>query len=438
MSDEFIRAFEQQEALRQMTSSFEDLRRHIDPAWDAAYGRLGIGSAMMDYFRQDEAHRKMLSGLADVGGTAKIAQEFEAKLLGQEEVCRKMLSALADVGNVTGIAEDFERQRELLELHAKEQRHLELFDSQSDIRRLMNATAEAQQTYQVLFRLPEVSELSRIAHEVMEQASLARTVLGTEERLQLAMAKMNSPWLQIEESLTSAKAFSEIIAIGNGINSLPAFDHDFAEALRPRLGDWRDRLTPAASTLSHPSLRSGFYVERGFDRGLTDFTTLAFDESMRIADLREPASTESVEQHDSFERTKEAFDRLQRFEVALRRFIERVMRAAFGNGWMKRQLPPNMLANWIDKRDKAVKAGHAEHPLIDYADFTDYRAIIERKDNWNAVFWMVFGRAEDVRESFQRLFPVRIATMHARLITRDDEFLLLVETKRVLRAIGGK
>ena len=39
-------------------------------------------------------------------------------------------------------------------------------------------------------------------------------------------------------------------------------------------------------------------------------------------------------------------------------------------------------------------------------------------------------------ESFQRLFPVRIATMHARLINWDDELLLLVETKRVLRAIG--
>ena len=85
-----------------------------------------------------------------------------------------------------------------------------------------------------------------------------------------------------------------------------------------------------------------------------------------------------------------------------------------------------------------MKAGYSEQPLIDYADFTDYRAIIERKDNWNAVFKPVFGRAEDVRESFQRLFPVRITTMHARLITRDDELLLLVETKRVLKAIRGQ
>lgn len=84
---------------------------------------------------------------------------------------------------------------------------------------------------------------------------------------------------------------------------------------------------------------------------------------------------------------------------------------------------------------QAVKGGQPEQPLIDYADFADYRQIIERKDNWNTVFKPVFGRAEDVRESFQRLFPVRIATMHARIVTQDDELLLVVETKRVLKAI---
>lgn len=47
-------------------------------------------------------------------------------------------------------------------------------------------------------------------------------------------------------------------------------------------------------------------------------------------------------------------------------------------------------------------------------------------------------RTKDIRESLQRLFPVRIATMHARLTTRDDELLLLVEPKRVLKAIGRR
>lgn len=407
MSDELRRILEQQEALRRMMEPFGNLQQHIDPLIDT-YKHLGIGSATMDFLRQEEERRKMLSSLGDVSAVAKASQ-------------------------------DFERQRKLLEGPVEEARRLGLFDPQSDIRKSITATIEAQQAYERLFRLPEVSELGGIAHEIMERAGLARTVLGGEDALRTAMAAMRSPWFQIEEGLTSAKAFSEIIAIGRGIDSFRPFDYVFAASLRPDLGDWRDLLSPLPEPLIDPVLRSGFYVERGFDPDLTDFTPSAFDEGLWIAGLSEQDATVSVDaRENSFARATRAFDQLQRFEVALRRFIERVMQDAFGDDWMKRQLPPNMLETWIDKRDKAVKAGHAEQPLIDYADFTDYRAIIERRDNWNTVFKPVFGRTEDVRESLQRLSPVRIATMHARLITRDDELLLLVETKRVLRAIGPK
>lgn len=407
MSDEFRRFWEQQEALQRKMDSFGDVWRHVDKL-GGAYKRLGIGAATMDFLRQEEERRKMLSGLADFGSAAKIAQ-------------------------------DFERQRKLLEGPVEEARRLGLFDPQSDFRKSISVALEAKQAYDRLFRLPEIPEIGVIARDAMERVSLARTVLGTQEHLQAAMAAMRSPWLQIEESFTSAKAFSRIIAMGRGIESLRPFDHDFTAALRPALGDWRDMLSPTPELLIDPVVRSGFYLERGFDPDLTDFTTSAFDEGLRIAGLRESESPESVEdEEDNFVRAKEAFDQLRRFEIAIRRFIAQVMQAAFGDDWMKRQLPPNMLDAWTDKRDKAVKAGHPVQPLIDYADFTDYRAIIERKDNWNAVFKPVFGRAEDIRESFQRLFPVRIATMHARLITRDDELLLLFETKRLLKAIGTK
>lgn len=405
MSDEFRRLWEKQEALRRMMDPLSDLRRHIDPLEDV-YKQLGAGSTMMDFLRQEEERRKMLD-LIDVGGLAKITQ-------------------------------DYEHHRKLIEGPLEEARRLGLFNPESDARKLISETLEARLVYENLYRLPEMSELERIAHEAMEKTSLARTVLGTEDRLQAAMAAMCSPWLQVNESLASAKAFSEIIAMGRGIENFPAFDQGFTAALRSGLGDWRDLQMPALEPLLDPMLRSGFYVEQGFDPSLTDFTPLAFDESLRVAGLREPETVESDnEQEEDFARAKDAFDRLQRFEVALRRFIARVMQAAFGDGWMRRQLPPNMLENWIHKRDVAVKAGQAEQPLIDYADFTDYKAIIERKDNWSIVFKPVFGRPEDVRESFQRLFPVRIATMHARFITQDDELLLLVETRRVLKTISG-
>jgi hypothetical protein len=142
------------------------------------------------------------------------------------------------------------------------------------------------------------------------------------------------------------------------------------------------------------------------------------------------------EEEAGFERTNDAHDRLQRFESQLRRFIDKQMRAAFGENWIKHRVPGDMRQRWIDKKQKAGEAREREWPLIAYADFADYVPIITRKDNWEEVFKPVFGRADSVMESFQRLYPIRISTMHARLITQDDELYLFVETKRILTAIG--
>jgi hypothetical protein len=99
-------------------------------------------------------------------------------------------------------------------------------------------------------------------------------------------------------------------------------------------------------------------------------------------------------------------------------------------------VPESIRKRWEEKRQTAQETGEAEWPLIAYADFTDYVAIITRKDNWDGVFSSIFKRQTFVQESFQRLYPIRICTMHARIITQDDELYLFVETKRLLKAIG--
>ncbi|MBY0573377.1 MAG: hypothetical protein K2P84_06815 [Undibacterium sp.] len=402
--DELGRYFKQEEELRRIA----DIRRYIDPMRDA-YNRLGIDEAAFAIFRQEDIRQKKLSEITNASGTLEFVKDSwdQPNRLGSE---------------------------------IENARRLALIDPISDIRKSIAATIKSQQSYENLFRLPGVSELEKIARESIGRSSLARIALGNEDQLKKAMAMMHIPWLQMQNSQTSADAFSDIIAMGRGIDNLRAFESDFTEALRVDLGDWRDVQSFSLEPMINPVVRSNFYVERGFNPELTDFTQSAFDDGLRIAGLREAESIEDVDddQESNFVRARQAFDHLLRFEIAIREFIEQIMLEAFGDHWMKQRLPAKMLESWVDKRDKAVKAGCAEEPLINYADFTDYRGIIERKDNWLTVFKPIFGREEDVRESFQRLFPVRIATMHARLITQDDELLLLVETKRILKAIKQK
>lgn len=315
---------------------------------------------------------------------------------------------------------------------------LGLLDGKTVTQSAVDKIIDDQTRYHQQFRLPETSELSALAHIAMK-SDLAQMVMGTEATLKDYLAMMQSPWLQIEDVRTSALGLSDLVSIGRGIDIYSAYDHLFTEALRSELGDWRDISMPSSDVLINPISRSEFYRTQGFNPQLTDFTSPAFYEGLRAGGLRSDEQGDDVDDdEEGFKRADEAFKILLRFEVALRLFIEDVMRKEFGSKWMKQQLPSGMLASWEENKEKAIKAGHLESPLIEYADFSDYKMIIEKRNNWDRVFKHIFGRSEDVRESFQRLFPIRIATMHARLITNDDELLLHVETKRILKAIDAK
>ena len=111
------------------------------------------------------------------------------------------------------------------------------------------------------------------------------------------------------------------------------------------------------------------------------------------------------------------------------------MTAIFGENWIRHQVPNEIRQQWLRKQQTARNNGGPERPLIFYADFTDYVPIITRRDNWLKVFKQTFRRQDFVRESFQRVYPIRICVMHARVITQDDELYMYVETKRILTVI---
>jgi hypothetical protein len=138
------------------------------------------------------------------------------------------------------------------------------------------------------------------------------------------------------------------------------------------------------------------------------------------------------------QRLSQVYKLLFRFERALRDYIDRVMTQKFGADWERHRCHGNgkVYHLWIQKRDKAIQSGGKPDRLIQYADFTEYADLITRADNWDEVFKNVFGRPESVRESFFRLAPVRLCTMHARPITKTELMLANAGITRLLIAIG--
>lgn len=348
----------------------------------------------------------------------------------------KLLPSITAIAASTHLNSELSEQLNKSSTFLNEIQRAGLVSQSSSTAKIAEQLMQAQKQFEGLFRVPSLPEINKISKSALTSVDLARLVFKNEDPLQKAMTSMVSPWLQMSESFTSAKAFSELCAIGHGINTLPAFDYNFTKSLRNSFGDWRDEYTPTTDLLTDHTQRTIIYEDQGFDSSLTEFTLTAFDEGLNAAGLSEPLTSEDYsDQEADLSRAEAAYSILMRFEHALRRYIEKAMMERFGSNWMKQQLPNNMLDSWTEKREKAIKSGQPEFPLIDYADFTDYKAIIDRRDNWKEVFQFHFGRQEDVRESLQRLFPVRIATMHSRIITLDDDLFLRAETRRILKAI---
>lgn len=292
------------------------------------------------------------------------------------------------------------------------------------------------------FRLPGHDEMDMLAKAALAAGSVASHLADAATASNVftsAVQSMHTPWLLHDNTAQSARAFAEIQAIGHGLRNFAPFDAALSDTLRLSLGDWRNISSFPPAIFDNAVARSEFYVARGFNPDLTEFTAEAFDETTTIAGLDAHEYSEAADDEETgLVRTNRAHDRLQRFERLLRAFIDRLMTAEFGVAWTKHQTPPNMLNNWKNAKQAAMARGGADEPLMAYADFTDYIKIIERSDNWKRVFATVFSRRESVQESFFRLFPIRISVAHARIITLDDEMYLKVEMRRLTKAIEEK
>lgn len=380
------------------------------------------------------------------------ARTFDALAKAAHSPLANAIKVVEENSSVRRFLQDIDRHQAVIraaEGPLAELRHAGLFDLSSPYQREMSRMQELMTVFENRFRLPEIEAVTRLT-EQFKTSPLTEVLTRYSEQtssLQKAMEAMRTPWLDAQESLRSVAGFAELQGIGRILERLPTFDDRLSDAIRGGLGDWRDPITWPEKIFSDLWARSEFYIELGFEPSLTDFPAQAFSESIEIAGLRReppplvdaygppvPPSSDG-EEEESLVRTNVAHDWLLRLETQLRQFIDAQMMRAYGTDWPKHRVPKDVYDKWQEKKRQAEKIGARTWPIIAYADFTDYERVICKKDNWKEVFVGFFVRPENVRETFQRLYPVRLDTMHARPITQDDELLLYVETRRLIKII---
>jgi hypothetical protein len=386
---------------------------------------------MTDDFKPPRTLRDIALG-SSLGPAARgIDQSVIAQLAGLRDPIQQALARL-DLDQFRSSLAQLELQRStvrnnLLSINSS------LTGFGSELSRISQQIVQAQEQFKLQFRMPAFDELSNLRSAILQGATNFAAI-GRD--VQLAMESMRTPWIARGDLATSVSAFAELQAVGQMIRTLPPFSEALSAELRKSLGAWTAPLTMSDAIFLDPVARSSFYVDLGFNDALTNFPNRAFDESVRIAGLAGDEDDDTGDAESPIERSVSAYIHLTRLETNIREFIDEVMTIAFGPGWFERQMPNGMYEKWVEKRDKARANGEPEQPLINFADFTDYVLIIQRRDNWSKVFESAFRRLDDIRESFYRLSPIRVVAMHSRVITLDDELLLKVESRRVLKAIG--
>ena len=369
----------------------------------------------------------------------------------QFEPLSAQIEALQSNAGIHRLIEEADRTRTLMraalgpveDLRRSLHRNSELLDAATELREFRRAGVELEKQF-LLPELPDTQELLK----ALEMDGTARALAAHSDhvsRLRQAIEAMTTPWLDSQNQLRSLSGLLGLQHIGHELHLKPVFDVESAGRLRDYLGDWRARIDWPSAIFTDAVERSGFYLERGLDLDLTFYPAIAFNQAITNAGVKRSPPTyirayadaddRRVEQEAGFERTNAAHDRLQRFESHLRAFIDRRMTAIIGENWIKHRVHSDMRRQWKAKQAKALDGGDSKQPLIAYADFTDYVPLIVRRDNWDQVFASVFRRKSLVQESFQRLYPIRVCTMHARIITQDDELYLHAETTRLLSAM---
>lgn len=430
---------------RGVGSSLEKITAMRDIAKPLAdtFRALGASGAMEAFKAMEDRNKALMAALP---------LQLEAK--GIAFSAAAAIQSLENSGVTRAIREMEERNKAVMaafqpHISAMEQadrlfRESALFDSAT-------RAAEALKTFESSFRLPVFEECARLAAEFAKSPAVeALSVLSRPGLdIEAVIGLRSAAWLNAADALRSVGAVAEIQGIGRALATMPAFDDTLVGGLRASLGDWRDPIDWPRDLFTDLAVRTEFYEGLGFNPALTEFPDAAFEEGLDISGVRQPPppllvvyeppvpSADSDAMEEDFARTNQAHDWLQRLESQLRAFIDARMTALFGAQWPRHRLPNGMYERWQDKQRKAEQAGATARPVIAYADFTDYELLICKRDNWGELFGAFFVRPESVRESFQRLYPIRIDTMHARPVTHDDVLLLYVEARRLMNMIGG-
>ena len=283
-------------------------------------------------------------------------------------------------------------------------------------------------------------ESSKIAHIGRLQKDLVAEVVSLTAGLNARVEQqLRTDWILPKFPYASIIGFERLLDFSGVVNTTDPFATDVSEIVAEEIGPG---ITSDPSTdLIDPIDRDAAAVESGLKAELIAFPTSEYSGVLYAAELKVSIPSTNALKPDWIQDPRnvpnsEHYQLFSWVENQLRNFITRQLRSLAGGSWIRQRVSDSMRAKWRRRQDEDCnRYGVAQDPIY-YADFPDLMEIICRANNWRDTFEATFKNRDDVKASFQRLFPVRNAIAHNRALGRSDELTLICESTRILCALG--
>ena len=177
MSEILRRMMEDEQRQQKLANPLGNLDQVLNPTGGAA-AQLAAASATRGLFEKTGIHEKLL---ADIYGTTSFDRLFD----------------------------DLENHRRMLDGPLAEAKRIGLFDAGSDIHKAIAAATEAQSRYHKMFRLPELSELTKLTEQAGEAFKIANALTADFERANAVRSAMER---MTDHARPSATAFANLVA----------------------------------------------------------------------------------------------------------------------------------------------------------------------------------------------------------------------------------
>lgn len=129
-------------------------------------------------------------------------------------------------------------------------------------------------------------------------------------------------------------------------------------------------------------------------------------------------------------------------ENSLRAFISNELQKISKN-WVKERIPdPKILQEWERRREQDKKQRKwfesKEIDIINYSDLYDLVTLIVNRGNWTKCFEKIFGKQSIIESKIYELIPIRNNLAHNRPLTDEEQMILNLYSKQILRLIGNQ